>query len=173
MRKPAGLSSGSAADAHQDLSGSAFDGVVYRRRLGANPILADRQPEKRMTRDMDRTPRSATGRVARVAFVLAILAAPAKHAEAGGSHCQAVPDASFPYRTQPGHWHLALQYGTVGAWQGYYPQLYWDNGCSGPAVPRAYYCSKPVGYYPEVARCRVRWQTIYEDPLPVAPSPSG
>jgi hypothetical protein len=121
---------------------------------------------------MDWIPR-ATGRFAPVVFGLTIVAAPINHAAASGSQCSAFQYGSVPHWTRAGYWHLTLRHEPTGEWPGFYPHLYWDNGCPGSVQSRVYYCLEPAGYSPEVVGCRVRWQTIYADPLPVEPVPAN
>ena len=67
-----------------------------------------------------------------------------------------------------GQWHQGWRDGRYGAWWGYDPYLWSDDGLYddyyGAQQPQVsqywYYCSNPAGYYPYVSQCSLPWQTV-------------
>jgi hypothetical protein len=77
--------------------------------------------------------------------------------------------------TQTSHLHLRLRYLRFPWGSSFGPYFYCreDDKRDTSEQSIAYYCTNPFGYFPNVARCRVQWLTIYVDPEPVEPLPAG
>lgn len=100
---------------------------------------------------------------------------PAWHGEIGRFH-----ESDFE-RWRGGRWHHGRHFGRVGwwwivgpTWYFYparvepYPNPYQPSVLPAPPRPAErpywYYCARPAGYYPYVARCTVRWQRVEAAP---------